>query len=129
MAFNSIFILLLSQPQKKKHSLPCRDFWSDKSRQPVINKKNYSTSLCKEKLYFSHSEIDGISVNAGICRPGICENKSVRYLIKWHSMKCHMLATILFLIIILVFEEIVHIPINNLLLLCDTPHNTKGITE
>jgi len=41
-----------------------------------------------------------------VCRSVICENRSVRYLIKLHSIKWHTLRAILFLIIILLFEEI-----------------------
>jgi len=69
--------------------------------------------------------------------------RSVRYLIKWHRILSNMLKTILFLIIICVFEEIklrdiqcaflIHqieyIHINKLLIFCDTPHNTKSVTE
>jgi len=55
---------------------------------------------------FPYSELNGISVNAGICRSVICGNRSVRYLIKLHSIKWHTLKAILFLIIILLFEEI-----------------------
>jgi hypothetical protein len=92
---------------------------------------------------FSYSKIDGISVNAGICRLGLCENRSVRYLNKWHRIKSHTLTEILFLIFILVFQEIsdrdikcaflihqiVHIHVNNQLQFCDTLHNTNSITE
>ena len=48
-----LLFLLLSQPQKRKHRLPRRGFWSDKLRKHVVNIKKCSASLCKEIFCFS----------------------------------------------------------------------------